>query len=87
MGTPHRGSNFATWGTLLSNVINSVTFGQAVRKYLLKNLERGSAMLEEISRQFVQRAVSLQIMSFYETKNATFLFSEHRLLLPSSLAQ
>ena len=25
-------------------------------------------MLEEISRQFVQRAVSLQIMSFYETK-------------------
>ncbi|KAK0509728.1 hypothetical protein JMJ35_008122 [Cladonia borealis] len=68
LGTPHGGSKLAAWGTLLSNVVNSVTFGQAVRKDLLKNLERDSAVLEEISRQFVQRAESLQIMSFYETK-------------------
>jgi len=66
LGTPHQGSKLATWGILLSNVVNSLTLGQAVRMDLLRNLETGSATLEEISRQFIQRAVPLQIMSFYE---------------------
>src|SRR5690349_16006378 len=66
MGTPHRGTDLASWAGLFSNIVNAVSFGQTVRTDLLRDLDRRSATLMEISRQFVQRSVPLQIMSFTE---------------------
>jgi hypothetical protein len=66
MGTPHRGSELVPWTLLLSNLINVASFGQGIKKTLLHNLNTDSAMLMEISRQFVHRATPLKIMSFIE---------------------
>ncbi|KAK0738886.1 hypothetical protein B0T18DRAFT_492746 [Schizothecium vesticola] len=67
MGTPHRGgSDLVPWAVLLANLVNVATLGQAVRKDLLKSLKGDSAVLQEISRQFVHRATPLQIRSFIE---------------------
>jgi hypothetical protein len=80
MGTPHRGIELTSWATLLSNVVNAVSLGQAVRKDILRNLEANSAVLMEISRQFVHRSTSLQIMSFFELqleRPLTTVVSDH----------
>ncbi|KAM6506534.1 hypothetical protein FSOLCH5_013509 [Fusarium solani] len=66
MGTPHRGSDLAAWSLILANVINHVTFGNKIKKALLRNLDSNSAMLTEISRQFLPRSTGLRIMTFTE---------------------
>jgi hypothetical protein len=66
MGTPHRGSDVVPWTLMFANLINIAGFGQAVRKDLLKNLDRDSAMLNDISLRFVHRASPLLIRTFIE---------------------
>jgi hypothetical protein len=66
LGTPHRGSDLVPWSLLLSNLINAASLGLAVRKELLRNIDRDSEALMEISRQFVHRAAPLRIRSFIE---------------------
>ncbi|KAH6974942.1 hypothetical protein BKA56DRAFT_589804 [Ilyonectria sp. MPI-CAGE-AT-0026] len=68
MGTPHRGSDVVPWTLLLTNLINAASLGQAFRKSLLKTLDRDSAVLSEISRQFVHRSSLLKIRSCIEQK-------------------
>ncbi|KAF2188394.1 hypothetical protein K469DRAFT_661153 [Zopfia rhizophila CBS 207.26] len=66
MGTPHRGSELVPWAMLFSNVVNLATLGNGVHKNLLRQLDRKSNTLTDISRQFMHRASSLKIMSFIE---------------------
>lgn len=66
MGTPHRGSELVPWTMVLSNLVNVATSGRGIRKSLLRNIDRDSEMLGEISRQFTHRAAKLKIMSFVE---------------------
>ncbi|EXA32954.1 hypothetical protein FOVG_15926 [Fusarium oxysporum f. sp. pisi HDV247] len=66
LGTPHRGSDLASWGFLLSNLVSITSIGKNIRKELLRSLSKDSDTLAEISRQFLQRAKSLKIMSFIE---------------------
>lgn len=66
MGTPHRGSELASWAVLFSNLVNAASFGQGMRTSLLRNVDRDAEMLSEISRQFIHRATKLKIMSFVE---------------------
>lgn len=66
MGTPHRGSEMASWAVLLANVINIVALRNVVRTELLKNLDRASSVLHDISVKFIHRATALKIMSFTE---------------------
>jgi hypothetical protein len=66
MGTPHRGTDIASWGTLLSRLANALTLSSTVRTDLFKDLETGSKTLQVISRQFVQRGSLIRIVSFYE---------------------
>jgi len=70
MGTPHRGTDFASWGTLLSRLANALTLSSTMRTDLFKDLETGSKTLSTISRQFIQRGSLIQIVSFYE-RNGT----------------
>jgi hypothetical protein len=68
MGTPHYGSNIASLGRVVGQIANAVavTPSPVVRVKLLKNLELDSETLQTISRQFVQRAADLTIISFIE---------------------
>jgi hypothetical protein len=68
MGTPHRGADLASWGALLSRLVNTMTLSSAVRTDLLRDLKTRSKTLQIISRQFVQRGNRINIVSFYERK-------------------
>lgn len=72
-GTPHRGSSLANWSTLLSHVASGVSLGTKTNKRLSKGLESQSQVLQEISKSFIDRARSLQLVSFYETDKMDFL--------------
>lgn len=66
MGTPHRGSDVASWAGTFSRVANAVSRSRSFRTDLLKNLECNSDALRAISRQFVQRAAQFEIKTFIE---------------------
>lgn len=68
MGTPHRGADLASWGAMLSRLVNTLTLSSIIRTDLLRDLGTKSKCLQLISRQFVQRASIIQIISFYERK-------------------
>jgi hypothetical protein len=68
MGTPHRGSRTAGTAKLLSKIINTVSFGTAIRSDLLGVLKVSSKSLEDISLQSISLLKELRIVSFYEQK-------------------
>jgi hypothetical protein len=68
MGTPHRGSRAATPAGLLSRIINTVTFGSAVRSDLIRTLHVSSVELETISRHATELLKGLSVVSFYEQR-------------------
>lgn len=79
LGTPHRGSDVAFWGTLLAKLADVVTLGP-IRTQVLEDLKRKSDMLGAICSQFIERSESLHlIFSIYErqrTKAASGLVVE-----------
>jgi hypothetical protein len=64
-GTPHGGSRVASLTRVVRNILDICT-GGSVRADLLKNLERSSTELEDITEQFVDRANQLRIVTVYE---------------------
>ena len=75
MGTPHRGSADASYGKVLGNIANlalHVSGGSRVtgrvNTSLIEPLRYGSKELLGIAEDFVPRASSLHIISFYETE-------------------
>ena len=65
MGTPHRGSDMAFWTTVFGKMADTLTLG-SIRTQLLQDLQPKSACLGTICSQFVERAQSLRIFTFYE---------------------
>lgn len=68
LGTPHRGSDLASWGSMLSSVLKMGTLGTSTNSQLLKDLETNSRDLDRISKSFIARSKGLKIYSFYETE-------------------
>ena len=68
LGTPHRGSSKAPWGTLLANIA-TITL-QDMDKRVLRALEKNSEILENIQRAFrrILDDHKLQIQSFQEER-------------------
>jgi hypothetical protein len=68
MGTPHRGSNYASWGVLARNVAVAVGFDANDR--VLRDLEIDSAILEVLRRDFAKmlREDSFDVWTFIEGK-------------------
>lgn len=66
MGTPHRGSEVASWASMVQQIAKTVMLSQSFRRELLKNLKYNSEILGNISRQFVPHTVSFPIRTFYE---------------------
>lgn len=69
MGTPHRGSDAASWGSILTSWCDLLLAG-SVRRGLLKDLETHShsKTLDQIGDQFVERGAKLGIITLYERK-------------------
>ena len=67
MGTPHTGTNAASWGNFAAQVLKAVQMGTATNPSLLADLEKNSETLRQISRQFVERGSAIRMKTFYET--------------------
>jgi hypothetical protein len=68
MGTPHRGSDYASWGMLARNIAVAVGFDASDR--VLRDLEIDSAVLEILRRDFAKmlREESFDVWTFIEGK-------------------
>ena len=73
LGTPHRGTDAASWGNFAAQVLKAVQMGTATNPSLLADLERNSETLGQISRQFVERGSTLVMKTFYETIKLNYM--------------
>jgi pimeloyl-ACP methyl ester carboxylesterase len=67
LGVPHRGADLAYWAKFPAQIIPYFSLGFRGNTKLLESLSSKSADWMRISRDFVHRATSLQIRTFYET--------------------
>ena len=68
LGTPHRGSDSAWWGTVVANIVRGLSIGTSTNSRLVSNLKKDSSALGSISTQFVHRTKGIRIYTFYETQ-------------------
>lgn len=68
MGTPHRGSNAASWGLIAANITKAVFFD--VNKELLRALNIDGTFLEMVRAEFAKilRDGSIKVHSFREER-------------------
>lgn len=66
MGTPHQGSNVASYGKILAKVATSVMNRPSSR--LIKALQTNSDALVRLTSDFRFQLPNYQVVSFYETK-------------------
>jgi hypothetical protein len=71
LGTPHRGSAYADWGQVATNLARLVL--QDSNKKILRTLEVNSEVLEYIQEEFIKIAYKekIKIHSFYEARAIT----------------
>ena len=65
-GTPHRGSDKATYGKILANVATGVMHKPKSR--LISALQSKSETLTKLTGEFKFEAPNMKIATFYETK-------------------
>ncbi|XXH02007.1 hypothetical protein Hte_008372 [Hypoxylon texense] len=71
LGTPHRGSNLATFGSIAANIINTfspVIQPSIVKRDLLDHLNFDSDALQDLFLSFRNRLANIAVVSFYETR-------------------
>ena len=68
LGVPHRGASIARLGSFFIDLLRPSGLGKTINSDLVKNLERNSDALSNISLQAVQRLKGLRIFTFYETR-------------------
>ena len=67
-GVPHQGADSAYWANSAANFVKLAQLGAGVNTNFVNALQGKSEMFDDISRQFVERAVPLTIRTFYETE-------------------
>ena len=67
LGTPHRGSEFADWARIATNVMNTILDSN---QELVDNLEVNSVVLDNINEKFLRIVCEdkINIYSFYEAR-------------------
>ena len=73
MGTPHRGASAASWGDFVARALQALQMNTATNRNLLSDLEKNSEALWQISQQFVERASTLTIRTFYEINKLDYM--------------
>ena len=71
MGTPHRGASAASWGDFFARALQALQIN--TNRNLLSDLQKNSEALWQISQQFVERASTLNIKTFYETRRSDYV--------------
>ena len=66
-GTPHRGSDKASYGKILANVATGVI--HKPRSKLINALQSNSDTLMKLTSEFKFEAPNMEILTFYETKS------------------
>ena len=66
-GVPHRGAEGSYWANFVTNVIKVALFGRTNTNFVAA-LQENSKTFADISQQFVERAASVRIRTFYETE-------------------
>lgn len=64
--TPHRGGNYATLGTVVSNIVNKTTHKPPSK--LIEALQRDSSFLEKLDLDFRHQLEAFFYVSFFETR-------------------
>ncbi|KAI1076580.1 hypothetical protein F5B20DRAFT_555609 [Whalleya microplaca] len=72
-GTPHRGSQLASWASIIAKILKSASFGTTTNLQLAEDLEPQSRILDYISASFRNQSSNLRIISCYETLKMDFL--------------
>jgi hypothetical protein len=65
-GTPHQGSELASWGTILQNIGTVLSYQQ--RSPLLETLKANCPKLEDLRDDFRHQAIRYKIVSCFEQK-------------------
>ena len=73
MGTPHRGAEITSWANFAARVFKALQISTATNTNLLPDLEKNSETLRHISQQFVERASTLKMKTFYETNKLDYM--------------
>jgi hypothetical protein len=68
LGVPHRGADTAWWFNFAANSLKGATLNMSTHTALVKELQKTSPTLANISKQFIDRGKSLKIYTFYETR-------------------
>lgn len=84
LGVPHRGADAAWWFSFAASSLKGATLGVSTHTALVKDLQKASPALATISKQFVERAKSLKIYTFYETRKLSGIVVCHVLASCSS---
>lgn len=66
MSTPHRGSHYASIGSICANMLEAVSFGTSANTALVHELRCGSKTLQEISNAFAFLGADMRIYTFIE---------------------
>jgi hypothetical protein len=92
MGTPHKGSNLASWGNTIAKYLSKV---RAVNRKLLKTLEVNSEVLSGVEEEFQQLlqnpayARKIKVFCFYEeqpVRAVGFIVPKDSAVLPQYLS-
>jgi hypothetical protein len=67
LGTPHRGSDAATWGKLIANIGKTTIHSSTT---LLKTLQKNSQELHALSQDFSHMQNHFMVANFYEQKES-----------------
>ena len=67
-GVPHRGADIAYWANFPATLLKTASLGFGGNTGYLEALKSNSHVWHDISKQFVKRAISLKIRTFYETE-------------------
>ncbi|RYO85060.1 hypothetical protein DL766_005571 [Monosporascus sp. MC13-8B] len=86
LGTPHRGSEAASWGVIASNTTKLALQGPSER--VLRGLKPNNELLENLRKTFLQMLEDghFNIHSFYETHPIMGMYGLNSLIVPYSSA-
>lgn len=72
LGTPHQGASLAKFGNMVTNVANAITLGLNIFHPgdMIRDLQKGSPALFEMSSKFSNICTGIIIHTFYETGGA-----------------
>ncbi|OJJ98455.1 hypothetical protein ASPACDRAFT_61967 [Aspergillus aculeatus ATCC 16872] len=73
MGTPHRGSEVASLGSICAEMLQAVSLGKRTNTTLLKQLREGSQVLQEISNAFAFLGADIHIYTLIESDSMNYL--------------